>query len=122
MTTRTNRIDALLQDARELQADALEMLAQGRIRNAAEKAWGATFMAVVHRCIGDVDPMPRVDRRHAPRPQQTSGRRLSRFLPPGHPAADAELGEDEAGVSALQPSLRLRLLMAVSGSSRRVGP
>ena len=45
MTTRTNRIDAIFQDARELQADALEMLAQGRIRNAAEKALGATKRA-----------------------------------------------------------------------------
>ena len=47
MTTRTNRIEEIFQDARELQADALEMLAQGRIRNAAEKAWGATFRATV---------------------------------------------------------------------------
>ena len=45
MTTRTNRIEEIFQDARELQADALEMLAQGRIRNAAEKAWGATKRA-----------------------------------------------------------------------------
>ena len=36
----TDRIQAIFQDARELQADALEMLAQGRVRNAAEKAWG----------------------------------------------------------------------------------
>lgn len=42
MTTGTNRIQVVFQDARELQTDALEMLAQGRIRNAAEKAWGAT--------------------------------------------------------------------------------
>ena len=41
MTTRTNRIDDIFQDARGLQADALEMLAQGRVRNAAEKVWGA---------------------------------------------------------------------------------
>ena len=40
MTIRTNRIEEIFQDARELQADALEMLALGRIRNAAEKAWG----------------------------------------------------------------------------------
>ena len=40
MTARTNRIQAIFQDARELQADALEMLAQGRVRNAAAKAWG----------------------------------------------------------------------------------
>ena len=45
MTTRTNRIEEIFQDARELQADALEMLAQGRIRNAAEKSWGATKRA-----------------------------------------------------------------------------
>ena len=45
MTTGTDRIQAIFQDARELQADALEMLAQGRIRNAAEKAWGATKRA-----------------------------------------------------------------------------
>ena len=45
MTTSTNRVDDIFQDARELQADALEMLAQGRIRNAAEKAWGATKRA-----------------------------------------------------------------------------
>ena len=38
----TDRVRALFDDARGLQADALEMLAQGRIRNAAEKAWGAT--------------------------------------------------------------------------------
>ena len=42
MTTASNRSSK----AREhLQADALEMLAQGRIRNAAEKAWGATKRA-----------------------------------------------------------------------------
>ena len=45
MTTRTNRIDEIFQDARELQADALEMLALGKVRNAAEKAWGATKRA-----------------------------------------------------------------------------
>ena len=45
MTTGTDRIQAIFQDARSLQADALEMLAQGRIRNAAEKAWGATKRA-----------------------------------------------------------------------------
>ena len=45
MTIRTNRIEEIFQDARELQADALEMLAQERIRNAAEKAWGATKRA-----------------------------------------------------------------------------
>ena len=45
MTTSADRIEEIFeeifQDVRELQADALEMLAQGR-RNAAEKSWGAT--------------------------------------------------------------------------------
>ena len=45
MTTRTNRIEEIFADARELQADALEMLALGKVRNAAEKAWGATKRA-----------------------------------------------------------------------------
>lgn len=42
MTTTTDRVSKLFADAHELYADALEMLAQGRLRNAAEKAWGAT--------------------------------------------------------------------------------
>ena len=37
MTTSTARVEAIFQDARELQADALEMLALGKVRNAAEK-------------------------------------------------------------------------------------
>ena len=41
----TDRVRDLFADARDLQADALEMLAQGRIRNAAEKAWGSTKRA-----------------------------------------------------------------------------
>ena len=49
MTIKPHRIEAIFQDARELQADALEMLAQGRIRNAAEKAWGATRRATRRR-------------------------------------------------------------------------
>ena len=42
MATTTDRVNELFADARTLYDDALEMLAQGRIRNAAEKAWGAT--------------------------------------------------------------------------------
>ena len=37
MTTRTGRIDEIFHNARELQAGALEMLSQGKIRNAAKK-------------------------------------------------------------------------------------
>ena len=40
MTTGTDLTKEIFQDARELQADALVMLAQGRTRNGAEKAWG----------------------------------------------------------------------------------
>ena len=42
MATTTDRVSELFNDARVLYGDSLEMLAQGRIRNAAEKAWGAT--------------------------------------------------------------------------------
>ena len=41
----TDRVKFLFSDARSLYDDALEMLAQGKIRNAAEKAWGATKRA-----------------------------------------------------------------------------
>ena len=41
MTTATDRVSELFADARELHADALEMLAQNRIRNAADKSWCA---------------------------------------------------------------------------------
>ncbi len=42
MATTTDRVTELFSDARVLYSDALEMLAQDRIRNAAEKAWAAT--------------------------------------------------------------------------------
>ena len=42
MATTTDRVSELFADAQALYDDALEMLDQGRIRNAAEKAWGAT--------------------------------------------------------------------------------
>ena len=45
MTPKTNRIEEIFRDARELQANALEMLDQGKIRNSAEKAWGTTKRA-----------------------------------------------------------------------------
>ena len=42
MATTTDRVTELFEDAQVLYGDALEMLDQGRLRNAAEKAWGAT--------------------------------------------------------------------------------
>ena len=41
----TDRVNFLFADARSLYDDAIEMLDQGKIRNAAEKAWGATKRA-----------------------------------------------------------------------------
>ena len=41
----TERGRVLITDAWTLYADAIEMLEQGHIRNAAEKAWGATKRA-----------------------------------------------------------------------------
>ena len=40
-----DRVRFLFSDARALYDDAIEMLDQGKIRNAAEKAWGATKRA-----------------------------------------------------------------------------
>ena len=45
MTTQTDRVQEIFQDARVLQAAAVERLDQGDIRDAAEKAWGATKRA-----------------------------------------------------------------------------
>ncbi len=41
----TQQVDLIFDDARSLYDDALEMLDQGRLRNAAEKAWCATKRA-----------------------------------------------------------------------------
>ena len=41
----TDRTRELFADARQLHSDALEMLEIGKVRNAAEKAWGATKRA-----------------------------------------------------------------------------
>ena len=41
----TDRVKEIFADSRALQDDALEMLSQGKIRNAAEKSWVATKRA-----------------------------------------------------------------------------
>ena len=43
--TRTNRIEEIFREARVLQADALGMFNQGRVRNPDEKARGGTKRA-----------------------------------------------------------------------------
>ena len=45
MTIQTDRVQEIFQDARVLQAAAVERLDHGDIRDAAEKAWGATKRA-----------------------------------------------------------------------------
>ena len=45
MSTPNERVTELFEDAQVLYGDALEMLAMDRLRNAAEKAWGATKRA-----------------------------------------------------------------------------
>ena len=42
MSTTTDRVSELFADAELLYGDAIEMLAVGKLRHAAEKAWGAT--------------------------------------------------------------------------------
>ena len=42
MTTPSERVTELFSDSQVLYGDALEMLDLGKLRNAAEKAWGAT--------------------------------------------------------------------------------
>ena len=42
MSTTIDRVTELFSDAHLLYSDALDMLAQDKLRNAAEKAWGAT--------------------------------------------------------------------------------
>ena len=51
--TSTDRVEEIFQDARELQTDALEMLAQGKVPNAAEKALGS-----YEACHRGIDPVP----------------------------------------------------------------
>ncbi len=65
----TKQVDFLFADARTLYDDALEMLDQGRLRNAAEKAWCAAKLAtdaliLAHHRDGAANLRP--DCAHAP--------------------------------------------------------
>ena len=53
------RVGVLFADARELYDDALEMLEQGRLRDAAEKAWGATKKATDALIVARTGQEPR---------------------------------------------------------------
>ena len=52
----TDRVREIFADAQALYQDALEMLEQDKLRNAAEKAWGATKRAsdaLILECTGE---------------------------------------------------------------------
>ena len=55
----TERVEFLFADARGLYDDALEMLEQGRLRNAAEKAWCATKKATDALIVARTGEEPR---------------------------------------------------------------
>ena len=55
----TDRISFLFADARELYSDALEMLAQDRLRNAADEAWCATKRAAAAVILARTGEEPR---------------------------------------------------------------
>ncbi len=55
----TERVGFLFADARGLYDDALEMLEQGRLRNAAEKAWCATKKATDALIVARTGEEPR---------------------------------------------------------------
>ena len=66
----TKQVDFLFEDARTLYDDALEMLDQGRLRNAAEKAWCATKRATDALILARTGTEPRTSGRTARMLQQ----------------------------------------------------
>ena len=76
-----DQVGAIFTDARALYADALEQLDSGKLRNAAEKAWGATKRATDALILARIGELP-----------QTSGRTSRRIL---------EMGRNDPGVKAL---------------------
>ena len=58
MMQKPERVRFLFADARELYADALEQAAAGKLRNAAEKAWGATKRATDALIVARTDYEP----------------------------------------------------------------
>ncbi len=54
----TEQVGAIFADARLLYADALEQLEQGKLRNAAEKAWGATKRATDALVLAHTGELP----------------------------------------------------------------
>ncbi len=63
VATSAEQVDAIFNDARALYADALEMLDGGKLRNAAEKAWGATKRATDAFLLARTGELPRTSER-----------------------------------------------------------
>ena len=63
MVTTDDQVDGIFADARTLYADALEMLEMGKLRNAAEKAWGATKRATDALILARIGELPRTSGR-----------------------------------------------------------
>ena len=58
MVTANDQVSEIFADARTLYADALEMLEAGKLRNAAEKAWGATKRATDALILARIGELP----------------------------------------------------------------
>ena len=58
MVTANEQVREIFADARTLYADALEMLEAGKLRNAAEKAWGATKRATDALILARIGELP----------------------------------------------------------------
>ncbi len=71
------RVAEIFADARILYEDALAMLEQGRTRNAAEKAWGATMRATVAFVLARSGEEPRTSGK------VSQGMRLLQRMDPG---------------------------------------
>ncbi len=58
MVTANEQVREIFADARTLYADSLEMLEAGKLRNAAEKAWGATKRATDALILARIGELP----------------------------------------------------------------
>ena len=98
----TDRVNFLFADARSLYDDAIEMLDQGTVRNAAEKAWEATKRATCALVLA----------RHGEEPQSAGQARRALLRLSGQDTAfDAFQGQynTRAGAPACQLLLRRQL-------------
>ena len=112
MTITSNSADAIFADARTLQGDALEMLELGKIRNAAEKAWGATKRAT------DALILARTGRESERTPETSSG---LRDLAERDPAVRSLVGRYYSRQGALHGDcFYLGLCEPLEGTERRI--